>query len=107
MGKNSYLKPVLDSGIDLVPKKVMQSVFHYVSVFLVLSTLILFAGSHHACPLYDYVHNMIKFIAIVYAFFGIVQIIIALNSGIPGGLFKLFQWVFWLLIALFAILGTL
>lgn len=107
MGRKSYLKPVLDSGIDLVPKKVMQSVFHYVSVFLVLSALILFAGSHHDCPLYDYVHNMIKFIAIVYAFFGIVQIIIALTSGIPGGLFKLFQWVFWLLIAIFAILGTL
>lgn len=107
MGRKSYLKPVLDSEIDLLPKKVILSIFHYVSVYMVLSTLILFAGSHHACPLYDYVHNMIKFIAIVYAFFGIVQIIIALNSGIPGGLFKLFQWVFWVLIALFAILGTL
>ena len=107
MGYKSYLKPVLDSDIDIVPKKVMQSVFHYVSVFLVLSTIILFAGSHHSCPLYDYVHNMIKFIGIVYAFFAITQIIIALNSGIPGGVFKLFQWVFWTLIAGCAIVGTL
>jgi hypothetical protein len=107
MCRTSYLKPVLDSDVDLVPKKVMQSVFHYVSVFLVLSTLILFAGSHESCPLYDYVHNMVKFIAIVYAFFAITQIIIALTSGIPGGIWKLFQWIFWALIALFAILGTL
>lgn len=107
MGYKSYLKPVMDSDVDIVPKKVMQSIFHYVSVFLVLSTIILFAGSHHSCPLYDYVHNMIKFIGIVYAFFAIIQIIIALNSGIPGGVFKLFQWVFWTLIAAGAILGTL
>lgn len=107
MGRKKYLLPVLESGIDLVPKKVMQSLFHYMSVFMVLATLILFAGSHHSCPLYDYVHNMIKFIGIVYAFFALVQFIIALTSGIPGGVFKLFQWVFWALIALFAILGTL
>ena len=85
----------------------MQSLFHYMSVFLVLSAIILFAGSHHSCPLYDYVHNMVKFIAIVYAFFAVTQFIIALTSGISGGVFKIFQWVFWALIAVFAILGTL
>ena len=107
LGRKLYLLPVLNSEIDIVPKKVMQSLFHYMSVFIVLSTIILFAGSHHACPLYDYVHNMIRFIGIVYAFFALVQLIIGLTSGIPGGVFKLFQWVFWVLIALFAILGTL
>ncbi len=107
MGRKDYLLPVLKSEIDIVPKKVMQSLFHYMSVFLVLSSIILFAGSHPSCPLYDYVHNMIKFIGIVYAFFAIAQFLIALTSGIPGGVFKLFQWVFWALIAAFAILGTL
>ncbi len=107
MGRKVYLLPVLDSDIDIVPKKVMQSLFHYMSVFLVLSTIVLFAGSHHSCPLYDYVHNMIRFIAIVYAFFALVQFIIAATSGISGGIFKLFQWVFWALISACAILGTL
>lgn len=50
---------------------------------------------------------MVKFIAVVYAFFALAQFLIALRSGIPGGVFKLFQWVFWTLIAVFAILGTL
>jgi hypothetical protein len=107
MGRKDYLLPVLKSEVDIVPKKVMQSLFHYMSVFLVLSSIILFAGSHHSCPLYDYVHNMVKFIGVVYAFFAIVQFLIALTSGIPGGVFKLFQWVFWALIAVFAVLGTL
>lgn len=107
MGRKEYLLPVLNSDIDIVPKKVMQSLFHYMSVFMVLSTIILFAGSHELCPMYDYVHNMIRFIGIVYAFFAVAQFIIALSSGIPGGVFKMFQWVFWILIAAFAILGTL
>lgn len=106
MGRTSYLKPVLDADIDIVPKKVMQSLFHYMSAFMVLSTIILLAGSSEACPLYDYVHKMIRFIGIVYASYALVQFTIALTSGIPGGVFKLFQWVFWALIALFAILGT-
>lgn len=107
MGKKEYLKPVLDSDIDIVPKKVMQSLFHYMTVFMVLSTIILLAGSHELCPMYDYVHNMIRFIGIVYAFFALTQFIIALTSGIPGGVFKMFQWVFWALIAALAIIGTL
>ena len=107
MGRKDYLKPVLDSDIDIVPKKVMQSVFHYMSVFMVLSMIILLAGSHHSCPMYDYVHNMVRFIGIVYAFFALAQFIIALTSGIPGGVLKMFQWVFWACIAAFAIIGTL
>ena len=99
MGRKDYLLPVLDSEIDIVPKKVMQSLFHYMTVFMVLSTLILLAGSHHSCPLYDYVHNMIRFIGIVYAFYALTQFSIALTSGISGGVFKLFQWVFWALIS--------
>ena len=107
MGRKEYLKPVLNSDADIVPKKVMQSVFHYMSVFMILSTLVLFAGSHELCPMYDYVHNMIRFIAIVYVFFALAQFMIAATSGIPGGILKMFQWLFWALIAAFAILGTL
>lgn len=107
MGRKEYLLPVLNSQVDIVPKKVMLSLFHYMTVFMLLSAFILFAGSHQSCPLYNYVHHMIRFIGVVYGFFALTQFIIALNSGIPGGVFKLFQWVFWVLIAVFAILGTL
>ena len=107
MGRKEYLKPVLDSDIGSVPKKVMQSLFHYMSVFLVLSMIILLAGSHQSCPMYDYVHNMIRFIGIVFAFFALTQFIIALTAGIPGGVLKMFQWLFWALISATAIIGTL
>jgi hypothetical protein len=107
MGRKDYLKPVLDSDIDIVPRKVMQSLFHYMSVVLVLSTIILLAGSHHSCPMYEYVHNMVRFIGMLFGLFAVSQFIIAATSGIPGGVFKLFQWVFWALISVLAIVGTL
>jgi len=107
MGKKEYLMPVLTSDIDIIAKKIMQSLFHYMSVFMVLSTIILFAGSSQQCPLYEYVHGMIRFIALVYAGFAITQLAIAATSGIKNGALKMFQWVFWALISLFSILGTI
>ncbi|MEA3479774.1 MAG: hypothetical protein U9R60_16450 [Bacteroidota bacterium] len=107
MGRKEYLKPVLDSEIDIIPKKIMQNFFQYMSVFLVVSMIILLAGSHELCPMYDYVHNMIRFIGIVYGCFALTSFIIGLTSGIPGGVLKMFQWLFWALIAASAIIGTL
>lgn len=107
IGRKEYLKPVLDSNIDIIPKKIVQCLFHYMSVFMLFSTIILFAGCSQLCPLYDYVHNMIRFIAIVYALFALTQLIIAITAKIPNGPFKLFQWVFWALISVFAIIGTM
>lgn len=41
IGSKEFLVPMLNSNFDDVPKKVMHSVFHYVSVFLILSTVVL------------------------------------------------------------------
>lgn len=107
IGRKEYLKPVLDSELDIIPKKIVQSLFHYMTVFMLFSTIILFAGSSQSCPLYDYVNNMIRFIAITYGLFALIQLIIVATSNISGGLLKLFQWIFWALISTFTILGTL
>ncbi len=106
-GAKKYLKPILDSNVDDLVKQVIRSSYHYVSAFLILATFILFAGSHHSCPLYDYVHHMIRFIALVYLFFAIVQLVVAFTSGIKGGAGKLKQWIFWAVIAILLIIGTM
>jgi hypothetical protein len=49
---------------------------------------------------------MVKLIAIHYAAFAIVQIVIALASGIERALFKMFQWTIFVVIAVFAWLGA-
>ena len=48
----------------------------------------------------------VKLIAIHYAAFAIVQISIALISGIERALFKMFQWTIFVVIAVFAWLGA-
>ncbi|MDP1621250.1 MAG: hypothetical protein Q8M08_02815 [Bacteroidales bacterium] len=108
MGKKDFLKPVLESDIDEIPKKVMHSLFHYMSVFMVLTT-IFFIGNAIGCERDNCVinsHTTVKFIGLIYAGFAVVQIIIAATSKIEKGIFKLFQWVFWILIAVFAFSGT-
>ncbi len=105
IGSKSFLKPMLNASFDEIPKKVMHSVFHYISVFLVLSTIVLlFLGL--SPQLKTASSLLVRFIAIHYAVFAAVQIIIALTSKIEKAIFKLFQWMFFIIIAVLAWLGA-
>ena len=105
VGSKQYLKPMLQSSFDEVAKKVMHCVFHYVSVFLVLSTVVLLAVGLG----YGFGQNstvLVKFIAINFALFAVSQIIIAASSGIQNAVFKMFQWIIFILIAVPAWIGA-
>ncbi|KPK28481.1 MAG: hypothetical protein AMJ61_02195 [Desulfobacterales bacterium SG8_35_2] len=106
MGAKDFLKPVLDSQIDVIPKKVMHSLFHYMSVFMVLTTIIMLMFSFDKRFMFENTHDIGIFIGIIYSGFAISQFVIALISSIDKGIFKLFQWVFWILIAVFCFLGV-
>jgi len=105
VGSKQFLKPMLDATFDPVARKVMHCVFHYVSVFLILSTLALLLVGTGAM---EFPRSMIlvQFIAANFALFAIWQIVLASTSGITNGVFKLFQWVFFVLISGFAFIGT-
>ena len=105
MSRKSFLKPMLDASFDEVPKNVMHAVFHYVTVFQVLSAAALLLIA------FGYSFNLdstllIWFVALNYSLFAITGIIIALTSGIPSGLIKMFQWIFWIVIAGLAWIGA-
>ena len=105
IGTKMYLKPMLEASFDPVPKRVMHSVFHYVSTFQITSTLALLAIGFgflaDAQP-----SLLVRFIALNYAIFAIWQIALAATSKIPRAILKMFQWVFFVLIAVFAWLGA-
>jgi hypothetical protein len=105
IGSKSFLKPMLNASFDEIPKKVMHSVFHYISVFLVLSTIVLLLLGLSP-QLKTASSLLVRFIAIHYAAFAAVQIIIALTSKIEKAIFKLFQWIFFIIIAVLAWLGA-
>ena len=104
VGRKDFLKPLLDAPIDDVPKKVMHCVFHYISAFLVLSTLALLAVGL-GVKFKSSQTFLVDFIAIHYATFAVIQLIIALKSKIPKPALKLFQWIFFALIAIFIWIG--
>ena len=105
VGSKSFLKPMLQASFDEVPKKVLHCVFHYVSAYLILSTIVLLAMGLGFNVKGD-TTLLIRFIAIHYAAFAVTQIIIAVTSEIKGGIFKLFQWIFFVIIAVAAWLGV-
>ena len=106
VGSRLYLKPMLEASMDDVPKKVNHCVFHYVSVYLVLSAVFLLLtgiGYHNQAD------NLwlVKFISLNYGFFAVVQIAIAATSGIQNAIFKMFQWMLFVFVAVFAWVGTI
>jgi len=105
MGTKMYLKPVLNSDLDLVVKKVVQSFFHYSSVFMILSTITLIMAGIRGdeCKL-DSV-TLFGFVGFNYALFAVWQLIIAITSDIPSAPLKMFQWIFWILISLFCFMA--
>ena len=105
IGGKLFLRPMVQAGFDEVATKQMHSVFHYVSVDLVLSTVVLVALGL-GLDLGLGAALVVKFIAIHYAFYALTQIIIALTSQLPGGMLKLFQWILFALIAMLAWLGA-
>jgi hypothetical protein len=83
----------------------MHCVFHYVSVYVALSFIVLIAiGLGFSFGAADTL--LVKFIAINYFLFAITQIVIAATSNIPKGVTKLFQWIFFMVIAIFAWIGA-
>ena len=105
MGSKQYLQPMLDAKFDPVPKKVMHCVFHYVSAYLILSTLALLGvglgiGDGEGTAL------LVRFISLNYLAFGVWQIVLVAMSGIQGGITKIFQWVLFLIIGVLAWLGA-
>jgi hypothetical protein len=105
VGRSLFLLPMLKAEFDPVAKGVMHCVFHYVSVYLVLSAAcLLLVGAGLLCL--EHTLRLIWFIGGVYALMAIVQLMIAMSSSIEKVWSKMFQWVFFVLIVVFIILGS-
>lgn len=105
VGTQRFLDPLLKSDMEPVAKKVMHCVFHYVSVFLISSTIgLLVVGlgirTGHPALL------LTRYIAANYAAFAVWQVVLAKKSDIPNAVKELFQWMFFAAIAVLAWIGA-
>ena len=104
-GTKMYLNPLLESDIEPLAKKVLHCVFHYVSAFLILSAIaLLMIGFEwwRGAP----ARLLARFIATNYAVFAVWQLVLAKQSGIPSASKKMFQWIFFAVIASLAWFGA-
>ena len=105
IGSRKYLKPMLRTSFDGLPKKMNHCVFHYVSVYLLLSAIfLLLIGLGYLDS--EKTAWLVRFIAANYGVFALVQIVIAATSGIQHALFKFFQWTLFVFVAVFAWVGV-
>ena len=73
IGIKSYLNPILATDIDPVLKKIFQSMFHYASAFMVISTFFLIRFSFEGCRQFESPDSVAKFVSIIYALFAVSQ----------------------------------
>lgn len=106
IGGKTFLQPMLKASFDEVSKKVMHCVFHFISIDFILATIVLLAAGFGFTFGMD-VTLLIKFIAIHFVLYALIQIMMVLSSKIKGGLTKIFQWTIFILVAVFAWLGTM
>lgn len=105
-GYKMYIRPIIGSNADAIPKNVVLCLFHYMSVYLILTAIILLAFSFGYSLIFDSIHDVTLVIGISYAGFALVQLAVALTSSVKSGPLKMFQWIFWLLIALLSLVAA-
>jgi len=88
-----YLKPMLNSNLELVPKATMQSVFHYISIYLTISSIILLSIGF---GLLEKNFLLIKFIGINFICFSLIQIFYSFKNKVKNPLITMFQWTLFL-----------
>jgi hypothetical protein len=103
MGIKWYLTPMMKSDFDLVPKATMQSAFHYVSVYLLLSAAALIISGLKIFPGTE-TYLLVKFIGLNYLTFTLVQIFYSVKNKVKKPLVTMFQWTLFLPIGILCLL---
>ncbi|GAB4191095.1 MAG: hypothetical protein Kow00108_26340 [Calditrichia bacterium] len=102
-GISWYLNPMLKADFDQVPKATLQSVFHYVSVFLVLAASALLMVGFGKLDITAHL-PLVRFIGANFILFAIVQIAYSFINKVPRPLISMFQWTMFVPIGLLCLL---
>ncbi|MEZ9821598.1 hypothetical protein AB4238_13390 [Shewanella sp. 10N.286.45.A1] len=105
-GKRRFLGPMQQADFEPVAKTIMYCVFHYISIFLLLSALILLACAFEAVSQMQS-FGMLAFIALNFGLFAIWQLYIGLMSDLERPFKHLFQWILFLSISILTMLGVI
>ena len=95
MGRKQFFLPMLDVSFDPAAKRVMEFVWHMATAALVLPPIVLlYAGFSGAGG--EAMKFVIAYLALQFGAWGAVHLLVISTAGIPGAVYKLFQWSFFL-----------
>jgi hypothetical protein len=104
IGRKQFFLPMLEAVFDPTAKRIMEFVWHMSTASLVLPPVaLLYVGITNSGDQSWKV--LIAFLAVQFAAWGGVHLLVITTSGIPGAIYKLFQWALFLAVAGFAWLG--
>ncbi len=104
IGRKQFFVPMLETDFDPTAKRVMEFVWHMSTATLVLPPIaLLYAGFTGTSG--TAVNLLIAYLAVQFALWAVVHFAVAATSGLPGALYKLFQWVLFLAVGGFAWAG--
>lgn len=102
LGGKQFLAPMLQLSFDAVAKRTLYAAWHYITVSIGLAAAVLLTlGVMQELGLLA-----AKVIAIQFALYAVVCIVLGATAGFRKGVFKMFQWVFFIPIAVLAWLGA-
>ncbi len=105
IGKKQFFDPMLGADFDATSKRIMTFVWHMSTVTLLAATLGLFyaavfAGDGSAMRV------LALFVGVQFLAVGAIHLYLVATSGLPGAVYKQFQWSMFFVIGLTAIAGS-
>ncbi len=104
IGRKQFFLPMLAASFDPTSKRIMEFVWHMSTVALVLPPVVLIYSGLQAST-YTATGLIIWFLALQFAAWGLVHLLLVATSGLPGAVYKLFQWTLFLATAATAFAG--
>ena len=95
IGRRQFFQPMLDATFDSTAKRTMEFVWHMSTVSLVLPPIVLlYAGITTTDTQAQ--HYIVIYLALQFAAWGVDHLPLTTTSGLPGEIYKMFQWVLFL-----------
>ena len=104
IGRKRFFLPMLAASFEPTSKRVMEFVWHMATVTLVLPPVVLIYAGLRADtdPISEI---LIGFVGLQFAAWGLLHLLLVATSGLPGAIYKLFQWSLFIAVAATAFAG--
>jgi hypothetical protein len=105
IGRKQFFLPMLGADFDPVAKRTMEFVWHMSTAALVLPPVVLLYAGIKGVGV-EAVTIVVAYLALQYLTWGVVHFAVTTTSGLPGAMYKMFQWMLFLAVGGLAMAGV-